>query len=373
MLATRPAGRGVGGSAPRALTAERGIGVAGFARDLTDTPRRLASLGDRHGERGAARLGRLDGERLVRARALHERVLELGLVALDVGVPGVGVARDRGTTARQEQDEPRQNDDSTGRRGAVICSSGPQAASMPLVQHSRREIHFKLVYYGPGLGGKTTNLEFIHKHSRPDRRGKLISLAAESERTLFFDLLPVDLGEFKGYQVRLHLCTVPGQIAQDKTRRLVLRHVDGIVFVVDSQRPRLEDNVQSVIDLDSNLRQQGDDPDRLPLVVQYNKRDLDDIAPVGELRRALRIPRGVPEFEAIAVRGVGVFDTMKAVLKQCLNLIGDPRNAKEGRSPSILPGARASMFPRERDPDGPPTGGARLPRAPRLPSFDDDE
>ncbi len=244
---------------------------------------------------------------------------------------------------------------------------------MPLVQHSRSEIHFKLVYYGPGLGGKTTNLEFIHKHSRPDRRGKLISLAAESERTLFFDLLPVDLGEFKGYQVRLHLCTVPGQIAQDKTRRLVLRHVDGIVFVVDSQRARLEDNVQSVIDLDANLRQQGDDPDRLPLVVQYNKRDLDDIAPVSELRRALRVPRGVPEFEAIAVRGVGVFDTMKAVLKQCLALMGDPKQAKEGRSPSILPGARASMFPRDRESDVEPRPSrARLPGAPKLPSFDDE-
>ena len=252
----------------------------------------------------------------------------------------------------------------------MICSARPQAAAMPLVQHSRHEIHFKLVYYGPGLGGKTTNLEFIHKHSRPDRRGKLISLAAESERTLFFDLLPVDLGEFKGYQVRLHLCTVPGQIAQDKTRRLVLRHVDGIVFVVDSQRARLEDNRQSVIDLAANLRQQGDDPDRLPLVVQYNKRDLDDIATVAELRAALKVPRGVPEFEAIAVRGVGVFDTMKTVLKQCLALIGDPKNAKEGRSPSILPGARASMFPRESD--GLTTGQQRALRAPKLPTFDDE-
>lgn len=243
---------------------------------------------------------------------------------------------------------------------------------MPLVQHSRREIHFKLVYYGPGLGGKTTNLEFIHKHSKPERRGKLISLAAESERTLFFDLLPVELGEYRGYQVRLHLCTVPGQIAQEKTRRLVLRHVDGIVFVVDSQRARLEDNAQSVVDLDANLRLQGDDPDRLPLVVQYNKRDLDEVATVAELRRALRIPRGVSEFEAVAVRGVGVFDTMKSVLKQCLHLVGDPRTAQEGRSPSILPGARASMFPRE-SPDAPAPGGPRLPRAPRLPSFSDDD
>lgn len=225
----------------------------------------------------------------------------------------------------------------------MVCSARPRAP-MPTVQHALREIHLKLVYYGPGLGGKTTNLEFIHKHSRPERRGKLISLAAESERTLFFDLLPVDLGEFKDYQVRLHLCTVPGQIAQDKTRRLVLRHVDGIVFVVDSQRARLEDNIQSVVDLDTNLRQQGDELDRLPMVVQYNKRDLEDIGAVPELREALRIPAGIPEFEAIALRGVGVFATMKALLKQCLQLVGDPSLAREGRSPSILPGRRASMF-----------------------------
>jgi signal recognition particle receptor subunit beta len=242
---------------------------------------------------------------------------------------------------------------------------------MPLVQHSRHEIHFKLVYYGPGLGGKTTNLEFIHKHSRPDRRGKLISLAAESERTLFFDLLPVDLGEFKGYQVRLHLCTVPGQIAQDKTRKLVLRHVDGIVFVVDSQRARIEENVQSVVDLEANLRHQGDDPDRLPLVVQYNKRDLEDVASVKELHDALRVPRGVPEIEAVAVRGVGVFDTMKTLLKQCLHLLGDPGHAKEGRSPSILPGRRASMYP----PDRPAVVSrpSRALRPPKAPAFDGED
>ena len=360
-----------------ALAAEGGVRVAHFSRDLADAAGRLGGFGDGERERDAAGLGRLGRDELLGACPLHQGALERGLVPLDVPVASVRVTRGRAATARRSErrraEHERGDHERTGRPGAVICCAGPQAAPMPLVQHSRREIHFKLVYYGPGLGGKTTNLEFIHKHSRPDRRGKLISLAAESERTLFFDLLPVDLGEFKGYHVRLHLCTVPGQIAQDRTRRLVLRHVDGIVFVVDSQRARLEDNVQSVVDLDSNLRQQGDDPDRLPLVVQYNKRDLDDIAPVTELRRALRIPRGVPEFEAIAVRGVGVFDTMKAVLKQCLNLVGDPRAIKEGRSPSILPGARASMFPRERDPDGPPTGGARVPRAPRVPSFDDDE
>ncbi len=311
--------------------------------------------------------------------AAEDAALENGLVDLDRGVSCRRFSGRGRAASREDQEDPQHRprdprrageDETADARGTVICSARPQAAAMPLVQHSRHEIHFKLVYYGPGLGGKTTNLEFIHKHSKPERRGKLISLAAESERTLFFDLLPVDLGEFKGYQVRLHLCTVPGQIAQDKTRRLVLRHVDGIVFVVDSQRARMEDNRQSVIDLAANLRQQGDDPDRLPLVVQYNKRDLDGVASVAELRSALRVPRGVPEFEAIAVRGVGVFDTMKTVLKQCLTLIGDPKNAKEGRSPSILPGARASMFPR--DGDGLSTGQTRALRAPKVPTFDDE-
>ena len=233
---------------------------------------------------------------------------------------------------------------------------------MPLVNHARREIHFKLVYYGPGLGGKTTNLEYIHAHSRPDRRGKLVSLAAESERTLFFDLLPVELGEFKGYQVRTHLCTVPGQIAHDRTRQLVLRHVDGIVFVVDSQVGRLEQNAASMVNLGENLRLQGDDPERLPLVVQYNKRDLPDVASVAELRESLGIAEGVPEVEAVACDGVGVFHTMKLVLKLCLGLVGDPNTAREGRSPSILPGRRVSMFPGAAAPEAVIPPPARLPQ-----------
>jgi hypothetical protein len=222
---------------------------------------------------------------------------------------------------------------------------------MPLVNHARQEIHLKVVYYGPGLGGKTTNLELIHSRTKPDRRGKLISLATESERTLFFDLLPVELGVFKGYQVRLHLCTVPGQIAHDRTRRLVLRHVDGIVFVVDSQAERLEHNRESITNLADNLRRQGDDPDQLPLVVQYNKRDLPNALPLEELRAALHVPAEVPELEAIAVEGAGVFETVKTILKACLKIVGDPRRAREGRSPSILPGKRASMFPSAPGPD----------------------
>ena len=235
---------------------------------------------------------------------------------------------------------------------------------MPVVQHARKELHVKVVYYGPGLGGKTTNLEWIHGKSRPDRRGKLLSLAAESERTLFFDLLPVELGQFKGYQVRLHLCTVPGQIAYDKTRQLVLRNVDGIVFVVDSQRARFEENVESIHNLADNLRRQGDEPDKLPLVVQYNKRDLPNIAGVEELRAALNVPDEVPEHEAVAVRGIGVFETMKTIMKQCLALVPDPGRAKEGRSPSIIPGQRSSMFPQQR---AGAIATASFPRPPKLP------
>lgn len=216
---------------------------------------------------------------------------------------------------------------------------------MPLVQHASKQVHLKVVYYGPGLGGKTTNLEFIHGHTRPAYRGKLISLNTETERTLFFDLLPMELGEFRGYTVRLHLCTVPGQLAHDEARRLILRHVDGIVFVCDSQEARIEENLESVRHLESNLRMLGVDAAQLPLVVQYNKRDLDTSLPVEELRERLGIPEGTMEVEASAVYGGGVFHTLKLITKACLQLVGDPASAREGRSPSVIPGKRASMFP----------------------------
>ena len=173
---------------------------------------------------------------------------------------------------------------------------------MPLVQHALRELHVKLVYYGPGLGGKTTNLEHIHQQTRPERRGKLISLMTEAERTLFFDLLPLELGSFKGYRVRLHLCTVPGQIALDTTRQLVLRHVDGVVFVADSQPGRGADNVQSFRNLETNLRLQGDDLAVMPLVLQFNKRDLPGARSVAALREELDVRRGVPPSSAVCTR-----------------------------------------------------------------------
>jgi signal recognition particle receptor subunit beta len=243
---------------------------------------------------------------------------------------------------------------------------------MPLVNHARREVHIKVVYYGPGLGGKTTNLEHIHQKTRPENRGKLISLMTEAERTLFFDLLPVELGSFKGYRVRVHLCTVPGQIAHDETRRLVLRHVDGVVFVVDSQAGREEANLASIRNLYTNLALQGDDPDLMPLVVQYNKRDLPGALPVAALRAVLGVPAGVTEIEASALRGTGVFETLKHIIKACLHLVGDPGKAREGRSPSILPGRRASLIPGAVPPAAiEPHADAGL-RAPRMPRFEED-
>ncbi len=239
---------------------------------------------------------------------------------------------------------------------------------MPLVNHANKELHLKLVYYGPGLGGKTTNLEFIHARSRPENRGKLVSLMTEAERTLFFDLLPVELGRFRGYTVRLHLCTVPGQIAHDATRRLVLRHVDGVVFVVDSQEGTIDANVASIRNLAENLELQGDHPDRMPLVVQYNKRDLENAMAIEALQAALRVPEDVTQVEASALEGWGVFDTLKHITKACLKLIGDPASLPEGRSPSIMPGKRASMY---RMPGGASmeSGEVDLPKPPRLPSL----
>lgn len=239
---------------------------------------------------------------------------------------------------------------------------------MPLVNHAQRELHVKVVYYGPGLGGKTTNLEHIHRHTRPEQRGKLVSLMTEAERTLFFDLLPMELGQFRGYRVRLHLCTVPGQMAHDATRRLVLRHVDGVVFVVDSQEGREEANVASIRNLAENLRLQGDDPDRIPFVVQYNKRDLPNALPVDALRTQLAVPPDVLQITASAASGEGVFETLKAITKVCLKALADPRTLPEGRSPSIVPGRRASMY---RAAEG-PGASVEIPKAPAVPRFDDE-
>jgi len=188
---------------------------------------------------------------------------------------------------------------------------------MPFVNFMSREINCKLVYYGPGLCGKTTNLKYIYERANPDARGKLISLATETERTLFFDFLPLDLGSVRGFKVRLQLYTVPGQVFYDASRKLILRGADGVVFVADSQEMREEANIESLENLEENLKEHGLILKKLPFVIQYNKRDLPDILSVEQLRQSLNV-LGVPDHEAVAHKGGGVFETLKSVSKLVL-------------------------------------------------------
>jgi mutual gliding-motility protein MglA len=191
---------------------------------------------------------------------------------------------------------------------------------MSMINYASREINCKLVYYGPGLGGKTTNLEYVYNKVSPETRGKLISLATEQERTLFFDFLPVDLGSIRGFKTRFHLYTVPGQVYYNASRRLILKGVDGLVFVADSQAERMDANIAALENLYENLIDYGFDPTQLPIVLQWNKRDLPNAVPVDELRYQLN-PMGLQEYEAVAVRGNGVFDTLKAVSKLVLKAL----------------------------------------------------
>ena len=221
---------------------------------------------------------------------------------------------------------------------------------MSVINYASREINCKIVYYGPGLGGKTTNLEHVYARVAPDTRGKLISLATENERTLFFDFLPVDLGTIRGFKTRFHLYTVPGQVYYNASRKLILKGVDGVVFVADSQVERQEANVEAMQNLYDNMAEYGYDITRMPFVIQYNKRDLPNAAPIDELDQLLnpgfevvdparqrqmsdpnnpsrllveQLPTGewverVPSVEAVAVAGDGVFDTLKSVSKLVL-------------------------------------------------------
>jgi mutual gliding-motility protein MglA len=188
---------------------------------------------------------------------------------------------------------------------------------MSFINYSSREINCKIVYYGPGLCGKTTNLQYIYNKTNPEAKGKMISLATETERTLFFDFLPLSLGEIRGFRTRFHLYTVPGQVFYDASRKLILKGVDGVVFCGDSQVERMEANIESLDNLRTNLQEQGYDLDKLPYVVQYNKRDLPNAAPLAELEEMLN-PTKVQSFEAVATKGVGVFDTLKSVAKLVL-------------------------------------------------------
>jgi signal recognition particle receptor subunit beta len=188
---------------------------------------------------------------------------------------------------------------------------------MSFINYSSREINCKIVYYGPGLCGKTTNLQYIYSKTNPDLKGKMISLATETERTLFFDFLPLALGQIRGFKTRFHLYTVPGQVFYDASRKLILKGVDGVVFVADSQVERMEANVESLDNLRLNLAEQGYELAKMPYVVQYNKRDLPNAAPLEEMRGLLN-PQGVPDFEACATVGRGVFETLKAVARGVL-------------------------------------------------------
>ncbi len=188
---------------------------------------------------------------------------------------------------------------------------------MSFINYASREINCKIVYYGPGLCGKTTNLQYIYQKTAPDAKGKMISLATETERTLFFDFLPLALGEIRGFKTRFHLYTVPGQVFYDASRKLILKGVDGVVFVADSQEERLDANIESLENLKDNLEEQGYELDKLPYVIQYNKRDLPNVSSMQELNSLLN-PTDELQFEACATTGQGVFETLKAVAKLIL-------------------------------------------------------
>lgn len=188
---------------------------------------------------------------------------------------------------------------------------------MSFVNYKTKEINCKIVYYGAGLSGKTTNVTYIYEKTNPEARGKLLSLATETERTLYFDFLPLSLGEIRGFKTRFHLYSVPGQVFYDASRRLILKGADGLVFVVDSQRARLDANLESLENLQANLKNDDISIESIPLVVQYNKRDMPNVMEIDQLR-SLFNPWGVPDFEAVASTGMGVFDTLKSIGKKVL-------------------------------------------------------
>jgi len=188
---------------------------------------------------------------------------------------------------------------------------------LSFINFAAREINCKIVYYGAGLGGKTTNLQFIYQKTAEQQRGKMISLTTETERTLFFDFLPLDLGSVRGFKTRIHLYTVPGQVFYDASRKLILRGVDGVVFVADSQQERMDANIEALDNLQDNLKEHGYDLHKIPYVLQLNKRDLPNILPIEVLTKELQ-RKQEPVFEAIAFQGTGVFETLKEIARQVL-------------------------------------------------------
>ena len=189
---------------------------------------------------------------------------------------------------------------------------------MPFINFPAREINCKLVYYGPGLGGKTANLQWVYDHTGTNQKGKMVSLATETDRTLFFDFLPLDLGTVRGFRTRFHLYTVPGQVFYEASRRLILKGADGVVFVADSQEERLDANLETLDNLREHLKDHKLDFNAIPYVLQLNKRDLPNILPVEELTKQLTV-KGEPAIEAVAVTGQGVFDTLKEIAKLVLS------------------------------------------------------
>ena len=188
---------------------------------------------------------------------------------------------------------------------------------MSFINFAAREINCKIVYYGPGLGGKTTNLQYVYDKTGEKQKGKMISLATETDRTLFFDFLPLDLGTVRGFRTRFHLYTVPGQVFYDASRKLILRGVDGVVFVADSQEERMDANLEALDNLQENLQEHGYDLSKIPYVLQLNKRDLPSAMALEDLKREL-IKKEEPVFEAVAFQGTGVFETLKEVARLVL-------------------------------------------------------
>ena len=191
---------------------------------------------------------------------------------------------------------------------------------MSFINYNAKEIHCKIVYYGPSLGGKTTNIQWVYQTLASDQKSKLVALNTEIERTLFFDFLPLEVGEIRGFQTRFHLYTVPGQVIYDASRKLILKGLDGVVFVVDSQADRLEENIASMKNLERNLEQQGYNIKEIPLLIQYNKRDLPNSLPIAELRKHLN-RHNAQEVEAVAFEGKGVLESFKMVSKNVIQIL----------------------------------------------------
>lgn len=191
---------------------------------------------------------------------------------------------------------------------------------MSFINYNAKEIHCKVVYYGPSLGGKTTNIQWVYQKTADDQKSKLVALNTDIERTLFFDFLPLNVGDIRGFKTRFHLYTVPGQVVYDASRKLILKGLDGVIFVADSQVERMDENLEALKNLERNLEQQGYDIREIPLVMQYNKRDLPNVASLAEMRSALNF-YNAPEVECCASEGKGVFESLKIVSKSILNVL----------------------------------------------------